>query len=309
MNRGHEIETRHLVALRAVADEGSFAGAADVLGFSQAAISQQIAGLERVLGQVMFDRPGGPRPATITPAGRVVLRHARQVLDRLDSIDNDLRHLQAGTGGRVVCGTFQSITVRLLPDLVTAMRVTMPDVALQLFETEEVDELLEGLLSGDIDVAFFANPPDDPRYDMVPLGTDPYVALTPAEGKRRSTPLPVRELVGVPMIGQKESVYQTEIDEGLRSLGVTPRYVFRTNDNGGVQAMVRAGLGLAVMPLLAVDTADPGVAVRPLDPPIRPRLLCVGLRAEGARLPAAERLVQLVRRTSRPHLTRVNTPE
>ena len=73
---------RQLTAFAAVADEGSFIGAADVLGRSQAGISQQIASLERATGTTLFDRPGGSRPVTLTPAGRALLRHARAVLDR-----------------------------------------------------------------------------------------------------------------------------------------------------------------------------------------------------------------------------------
>ena len=82
-----DVEFRHLRALRAVAEEGSFVGAADILGFSQAAISQQIAGLEKAVGVALFDRPGGPRPVTLTPAGRVLLRHADAVVDRLSAAE------------------------------------------------------------------------------------------------------------------------------------------------------------------------------------------------------------------------------
>ena len=305
MQRGSELEVRHLVALRAVAEEGSFAGAADALGYSQAAISQQVAGLERAVGATMFDRPGGPRPATLTPAGRVVLRHAERILERIDSIGNDLRHLESGTGGRVVCGTFQSVTVSLIPDLVSAMRRELPDVALQLYEGDYNEDLLDLLVAGDIDVTFIASPVDDDRVDLISLGHDPYVALLPADRGAGRGPLAVRELHGVAMIGQKESIYQSHIDEGLRRLGVTPQYVFRTDDNGGVQAMVRAGLGVAVMPRLAVDRHDPGVVVRGITPAITPRTLYLALRREGSRLPAAVRLVALARRTSKGHLDRM----
>jgi len=302
-----DIETRHLIALQAVADEGGFAAAADALGYSQAAISQQISGLEKVIGMPVFDRPGGPRPATLTPAGRIVLRHGRLVLSRLDAIAQDLRLLQSGTGGRVVCGTFQSITVALLPDLVAAMKVEMPDVTLSLYEDDSGDVLLERLLAGDIDVTFFTDPADDQRAEFIPLGVDPFMVLAPADVKLGKGAYPVRDLLGVPLIGQKESPYQSRIDDGLRSLGVSPRYTFRTNDNGGVQAMVRAGLGHAVMPRLAIDVHDPGIQVRPLTPSITPRTIYIALRREGARLPAAERLVALARRTSRPHLAK-STP-
>lgn len=305
MLQAHDVDTKHLVALVAVADEGSFAGAAAILGYSQAAISQQVASLERALGEPMFDRPGGPRPATLTPAGHVVLRHARLILERLDDIDNDLRHLQAGTGGRVVCGTFQSITVTFIPDLVIAMREVMPSVALQLYE-QDMDEDLQGaVVAGDIDVAFMTNPTRiDHRVELIELGTDPYVVLTPAaeRPKRRGMPFAIEDLADAPLIGQKESLYQAIVDDGLRALGVPPHYVFRTNDNGGVQAMVRAGLGYAVMPRLAVDARDEGIVVRPLEPALTPRTIYVGIRRGGSRLPAAERIVTMLRRIARRYL-------
>mgnify|MGYP000998080464 CR=1 FL=1 len=82
-----DVELRHLRALRAVAEEGSFIGAADILGFSQAAISQQIAGLERAVGQAVFDRPGGPRPVTLTPAGRILLRYAEDINSQIEAAE------------------------------------------------------------------------------------------------------------------------------------------------------------------------------------------------------------------------------
>src|SRR5437870_5109363 len=70
------LELRHLVALKALADEGSFGRAATRLGYTQSAISQQIASLERIVGQRLVERPGGPRPISLTDAGRLLLRHA-----------------------------------------------------------------------------------------------------------------------------------------------------------------------------------------------------------------------------------------
>ena len=83
--RLRDLELRHLAALVAVADEGSFARAATALGFTQSAVSQQIAALEKVVGLPVFDRPKGPRPAELTPAGRLLLTHARRTLAGIDA--------------------------------------------------------------------------------------------------------------------------------------------------------------------------------------------------------------------------------
>src|SRR3954453_20984894 len=111
------IELRHLHALRAIASEGSFGAAARRLGFTQSAVSQQIAALERAVGAPVFDRPGGPRPVTLTPAGRVLLRHADAVLDRLAQAERELGDLLAGRTDHLRVGTFQSVSVKLLPTI------------------------------------------------------------------------------------------------------------------------------------------------------------------------------------------------
>jgi len=300
------LELRHLIALRAVAQEGTFIGAADVLGLSQAAISQQIAGLERAVGQSVFDRPGGPRPVRLTPAGRVLLRHADAVLEQLGRAERDLEDLVSE--GRVTVGTFQSVSVHLLPKIVAAMRAASPGVRINALEADKDEELVEQLLDGAADVAFLASPIQDKRLDLIELGTDPYVVLVAASGPlaaaARSRGFPAQALVGVPLIGQYGTEQQRHIDRGLREAGIPPRYVFRSRDNGAVQAMVRAGLGAAVLPQLAVDASDADVIIRPLDPPIPARTLYIALPKGAQPSPATQQLVALARRIGRSHLTR-----
>jgi len=298
------LELRHLTALRAVAEEGSFIGAADVLGLSQAAVSQQIAGLERVVGQSMFDRPGGPRPVRLTPAGRVLLRHADAVAAQLARAERDLEDLV--TEGRVTVGTFQSVSVHLLPEIVAAMRSTSPAVRIHALEADENEELVDQLLEGATDVAFLASPIQDKRLDLVSLGTDPYVVLVSANGPlaahARARGFPAQALVGVPLIGQYGTEQQRHIDRGLREAGIPPRYVFRSRDNGAVQAMVRAGLGAAVLPQLAVDATDTEVVIRPLDPAIPARTLYIALPKGGQPSQATRQLVTIAKRIGRSHL-------
>jgi DNA-binding transcriptional LysR family regulator len=92
-------EVRHLEALRAVAEEGTFRGAADILGYSQAAISQQIAGLESLVGSPVFERPGGPKPVILTPVGRALLAHAEVILDRTRAARDPGPHHARDRGG------------------------------------------------------------------------------------------------------------------------------------------------------------------------------------------------------------------
>src|SRR5919202_5290404 len=103
------IELRHLLALEAVARTGSFGKAATDLGYTQSAVSQQIATLERIVGQRLIERPGGPRPVSLTEAGRLLLRHADGIAARLQAAQADLAAIGAGDAGPLRVGTYQSV--------------------------------------------------------------------------------------------------------------------------------------------------------------------------------------------------------
>ena len=111
------VEIRHFAALQALADEGSFGRAAKRLGYTQSAISQQIATLERIVGERLVERPGGPRPISLTEAGRLLLRHASSIVARLQAAQADLQALRAGESGTIRVGIFQSAGARVLPEI------------------------------------------------------------------------------------------------------------------------------------------------------------------------------------------------
>src|SRR5215813_14254527 len=90
------VEIRHFAALQALAEEGSFGRAAERLGYTQSAVSQQIATLERIVGERLVERPGGPRPISLTEAGLLLLRHADSIVARLQAAHSDLDALKEG---------------------------------------------------------------------------------------------------------------------------------------------------------------------------------------------------------------------
>ena len=287
-------EVRHLEALRAVAYEGTFRGAADVLGYSQAAISQQIAGLEALVGSPVFDRPGGPKPVTLTPVGRALLAHADVILDRLDAAREEVADIAAGTGGRLIIGTFQSVAVELLPDIVGRVRQEIPGLIMRAVEEDENSALIDRFHEGDIDIAFLAGPVHDASLELVDLGTDPFVAVLPRVAPYvGSASVSLREIADLGLIGEHVGTTQDYIDQHVRDAGITVTYAFRTNDNGAKQAMVRNGMGAAIMPQLAVDLDDPEVIVLPTDPPIAPRSILLALPPQHRRTPAIDRFVEL----------------
>jgi DNA-binding transcriptional LysR family regulator len=289
-----DLELRHLVALRAVAETRSFGRAAERLGYTQSAISQQIAALERIVGTPMFDRPGGPKPVRLTPAGERLLTHADAIFERVRAVDDDLAAFRTGRAGRLAVGTFQSVSVKLLPEVVKRMRHERPELEIKLFESDEQDELLKRLDDGDLDATFVVAALVDERREVVALATDPFVLISPRDQPLmpEGTAVPIDRIGTVPFIGQTPNACQLQIEGGLRDGGVDLDVVFRTTDNSAVQAMVRSGMGHAVMPLLAIDAADPGIIVSDITPPIPPRMIGIAVPARR-RSAAADALIEV----------------
>ncbi len=267
------LDIRHLRALLAVVEHGTFANAAEALGFTQSAVSQQIASLERLVGERLFDRPGGPRPVTLTAAGRMVLKHAERILEQVRVFDRDLTGHKSGTTGRIDVGVFQSVAVKVLPAVVgRLLRESQADV--RPHESNNDPATVKRVESGELDLCFTASPvPLSAGFQAIEVVSDPFVVVAPAAHDLPEV-VPMATLADVALIGQPVSdTCQMRISAGLIDGGVSPEYVFRTNDNAALQSMVREGMGLAVMPLLGVDINDPNIEVRPMDPPIPPRTI------------------------------------
>ena len=291
MRQLRDLELRHLVALDAVATEGTFGRAAIRLGYTQSAVSQQIAALERLVGGTVFDRPGGPRPVELTPLGKLVLGHARDVIARVDATGEAVERFLAGEVGRIDVGTFQSVSNVLLPAIVRRLRGEHPDLDIRLFEHEDTDSGAAAVMAGELDLTFAVGQRGGALESLLLL-EDPFVLVAPA-GELPLGPYPTVDLNSAPLVGYPQGGCQQEIDDGLAACGANPTWVFRTNDNGAQLAMVRAGMGWAVMPLLAVDTRDTSVDIRPLTPAVPPRKVCVVWRRDRTLSPVAARMVDI----------------
>jgi DNA-binding transcriptional LysR family regulator len=152
------VELRHLAALEAVASEGTFGRAAAKLGYTQSAVSQQIATLERSVGEKLLERPGGPRAVSLTDAGKLLLRHAEAIVARLDAARADMASLRAGETGTLRVGTYQSVGARVLPGVMRRFRTEHPGITLELHEPTTDPELYALIESGDLDLAFSSSP-------------------------------------------------------------------------------------------------------------------------------------------------------
>ncbi len=290
-----DLDMRHLLALDAVATEGTFAKAAERLGYTQSAVSQQIASLEKAVGEKVFDRPGGPKPVELTPFGAALLEGGRDLLARVEALGAELERFRSGDAGRLTIGTFQSVSSAVLPRVLGRFRSAHPDVDVQLFETDVDQELEEHLERGQTEVSFLVGAglhPERTDFETRHLLTDPFVLVARPE-QFAPGPVKVDALFDEPMIGQHPNSCQLLNEAGLRTAGLDPTYVFRSNDNGTVAAMVRAGMGVAVMPLLCTEPDDPRTVLHPLDPPIAGRQVSIAWRAGRTLSPAARAFIDL----------------
>ena len=237
---------------------GSFARAARQLGYTQSAVSVQVATLERAAGVRLLERPGGRRPVVPTDAGERILRHAVRLTAQLQAAEADLTALAEGTAETLRVGTFQSVSIRVLPDVVRRLMQVRPGIEVRLQEAPYEDELLALVERGRLDFTFALVPPEGP-FEHVELLRDPYVLLTQegsALAQREIAPT-LAEIGRLPLVAYSRSTYG--IEALLRSRGIEPHVVFRSDESGAVQRMVAAGIGSALIPRLAIDYGITGV--------------------------------------------------
>jgi DNA-binding transcriptional LysR family regulator len=296
-NQWAGLELRHLIALKAIAEEGSFGRAGARLGYTQSAISQQIATLERIAGQRLIDRPGGPRPVSLTEAGALLLRHADAIAARLQAAQADLAALDAGDAGPLRIGTYQSVGARVLPALLRELSARWPQVEITLQESADDRDLIRLVERGELDLSFVVLPLDPGPYETVELFRDPYVLVVPAGSPlaARDRAPSLREVVEHPLISYRTCRTTRRVEERLRHSGNEPNIVFRSDDNGTVQGLVAAGVGIAIVPRLTVDEDDRSIAVVDLGDRVPPRLIGIAWHRDRRRTPAAEAFVELAR--------------
>ena len=291
------VELRHLAALQAIAEEGTFGRAARRLGYTQSAVSQQIATLERIVGERLLERPGGPRPVSLTEAGELLLRHAEAIVARLDAAQADFAALAAGESGSLRVGTYQSIGQRVLPTLMRRFKTAWPRLRLRVTEMNTDQELVRLVERGDLDLTFADFQLWEGPFEWLHLLDDPYVLLvqagTPLAASRRTPTL--AEICELPLIGFRVCRSGELLESHFRNAGHQPDFVFRSDDNGTVQGMVAAGIGVAVVPRLTVDLNDAATVAIPLDGVVPPRRIGLVWHAERYPQPAARALAELAR--------------
>ncbi|MGK5638369.1 LysR family transcriptional regulator [Streptomyces sp. URMC 126] len=307
------IEARHLRVLRAVATTGSFSAAARELGCTQPAVSQQMKALEQSAGTPLLVRTG--RETRLTEAGRALVRHAAGILAGLTAAEEEIAAIAGLRAGRVRLVSFPSGSSTLVPTALAGMRAAHPGIQISLEEAEP-PRSVEMLRAGDCEIALAFRYPDargsgpvaggdaaqadggwgDGRCgkdDLVvrPLLTDRLVGVVP-EGHPLAGAERIRidELAGEPWIAGCPRCRRHLVDI-CESAGFTPRIDFATDDYPAVFGLVGAGLGVAVMPELAVESVrHRGARTVPVEPAVEREVVALTL-PDLARVPAVAEML------------------
>ncbi|GHB44852.1 LysR family transcriptional regulator [Streptomyces cirratus] len=294
------IEARHLRVLRAVAGTGSFSAAARELGCTQPAVSQQMKALEQSAGTPLLIRTG--REMRLTQAGEALVRHAAGILAGLTAAEEEVAAIAGLRAGRVRLVSFPSGSSTLVPTALAAMRGEHPGTRISLVEAEP-PRSVEMLREGDCDVALAfrygaSAGPAVEWEDLVvrPLLTDRLVGLVPeAHRLAGAERVGMAELAGEPWIAGCPRC-RRHLVEVCEEVGFTPRIDFATDDYPAVVGLVGAGLGVAVLPELAVESVRAkGVSTVVVEPAVEREVVALTL-PDLARVPAvAATLVELER--------------
>ncbi|MGW1881104.1 LysR family transcriptional regulator [Streptomyces sp. NPDC001970] len=249
------IEARHLRVLRAVAATGSFSAAARELGCTQPAVSQQMKALETSAGTPLLIRTG--REMRLTQAGEALVRHAAGILAGLTAAEEEVAAIAGLRAGRVRLVSFPSGSSTLVPTALAALRAAHPGTRVSLVEAEP-PRSEEMLREGDCDVAlaFRYGSAGAEWEDLAvrPLLSDRLVGLVP-EGHRLAGAgaVSIADLADEPWIAGCPRC-RRQLVEVCEESGFTPRIDFATDDYPAVVGLVGAGLGVAVLPELALES-------------------------------------------------------
>ncbi|MGC5394312.1 LysR family transcriptional regulator [Streptomyces sp. DT20] len=281
------IEARHLRVLRAVSATGSFSAAARELGCTQPAVSQQMKALESSAGTTLLIRTG--REMRLTQAGQALVRHASGILAGLTAAEEEVAAIAGLRAGRVRLVSFPSGSSSLVPGALAALRADHPGTRVSLVEAEP-PRSVEMLRDGDCDIALaFRYGTQGAEWDDLvvrPLLTDRLIGLLP-EGHR----LAGRAAVGIADLAAEPWIAgcprcRRQLVEVCEESGFTPRIDFATDDYPAVIGLVGAGLGVAVLPALAIESVRPrGAVTVTVEPAIEREIVALTL-PDLAQVPA-----------------------
>jgi len=305
------LSASRLRILSEVAKRGSFSAAAQALSYTQSAVSQQIAALETQTGVKLLERHA--RGVRLTAAGQTLVRHAEGILAGLDAAEAALSAVAGLRGGRLRMASFPTAGATLMPLAIATFRASYPDVELTLAEGEP-EEILPRLRAGELDLALlfeFDAQTELGESDMrVPLLEDPmYLVLPRAHALASKARLRLEDLAQESWVQTShESPCARHVVRCCHAAGFEPIVSFESDDYQTVQGLVAAGVGVALIPELALTVAREDVVVRALapSPPVR---RVIAAAPAGARLvPAAPAMLGILEAAARRYEAKKGRP-
>jgi DNA-binding transcriptional LysR family regulator len=291
------LDLRQLAAFQAVQDTGSFAKAAERLGYTQPAVSHQVATLERIVGHRLFERGRGRSRVELTAAGARFAGHVEAALTRLSCARADLDAITTGDTGVIRVGAFQSISARLLPELLQRFRAGTSGISLELTESADEDDLLIRVARGTLDFAFTLLPIDEAEFDATELFSDPFYLAGSREHGYGCEIDSLTELEGVPIVAPRTCRSWARIAAQLEIAGIAPNYAFRTDDNFALKALVRRGIGVAFLTQLTLEMMGNDLDVASVAHIVSPRRIALTWSRHRALSPGQERFIAITRET------------
>jgi DNA-binding transcriptional LysR family regulator len=303
------LNVNRLLVFKEVARRGSFSAAAEALSYTQSAVSQQIAALEAETGMTLLVRR--PRGVSLTAAGQTLMGHAESVLADLDAAETALQAIAGLRGGRLRMASFPTAGATLMPLAIATFRARHPDVELTLAEGEP-EQVAPRLRAGELDLAllfeFDEESPREPSggangsvaagdgLTRVQLLEDPlYLALPRAHRLAERRRLRLGDLRGEAWVQtSRASPCARHVVRCCHAAGFEPNVSFQSDDYQTVQGLVAAGVGVALIPELALSVVREDIVIRALSPR-PPARRVIAATAAGARLlPAAPAMLSVL---------------
>ncbi|HEX6458177.1 MAG TPA: LysR family transcriptional regulator [Thermoleophilaceae bacterium] len=288
--------------LREVATQGSFSAAAEALSYTQSAVSQQIAALEREAGTKLVER--NARGIRLTDAGEALVRHTEAVLANLAEAEAELEALAGVRGGRVRLASFPSAGSAIIPQAIANFRARHPAVELNLIEAEP-QESLPRLRSGELEIALTYTPGMYSDESLAGVDTedildDPFYLVLPAGHPLAAKPrVRLKDLASEPWITGTDACPCTgQVQWACTVAGFEPHVAFESDDFATVQGLVAAGVGVALIPDLGFATARDDIVVRELHGSDRMTRTVQAATLPGYRSPATQAMLDVLRDTA-----------
>jgi DNA-binding transcriptional LysR family regulator len=286
-------DLRLLTVLREVALRGSFSAAAEALAYTQPAVSQQIARLEKQVGVKLIDRES--RGIRLTPAGEVLVRHTERILAQLALADEELQEVAAMARGRLRIGSFATAAGTIVPRAVAAFRRLRPAIEVEI-SLLDPHESIPALRRGDLEIAIteeggFEGEVDTGGLEIEHLLDDHMWVSLPADH-----PLATRPTVELADLRDEDWMFaclsgtcadSNVVLRACRDAGFQPRIAYQSDDYFAIQGLVASGMGVALIPGLGLASTRDDVAVRPVKgrPPYRRVAALTAAEATGGAIP------------------------